>query len=98
MPANRIAAAAAALAAALAVSACGEKTLNTDDAEKQIADGVEEKQGYKPTKVECPDDMKAEKDERYECTITAPGGDEVKTTLVMLDDEGRFRYDVPPRP
>jgi hypothetical protein len=42
--------------------------------------------------------MKAEKDERYECTITAPGGGEAKTTLVMLDDEGRFRFDTPPRP
>jgi hypothetical protein len=89
---------AAALLAAVALAACGDKTLDPGDAEERIAEGVEEQQNYKPEKVECPDDMKAEKDETYECTVTTPEGEELEATITMLDDDGRFRFVVPPPP
>ena len=85
-----------ALIAALTLAACGDKTLDTGDAEKKIAEGVEEQQNYEPEKVECPDDMKAEEGETYECKVTAPGGKEATATITMVDDEGRFRFVVPP--
>ena len=84
------------LAAALALVACGDKTLNAGDAEKKIADEVQQQQGYEPEKVECPDEMKAEKGETYECKVSAPGGREATAEIEMLDDEGRFRFEVPP--
>ncbi len=87
---------AAACAAAAALAACGDKTLDTGDAEKKIADGVQEQQDYEPESVDCPEDMKAEKDETYECTVKAPGGKEATAKITMLDDEGRFRFEVPP--
>jgi major membrane immunogen (membrane-anchored lipoprotein) len=86
----------AALAAALGLAACGEKTLDTGDAEDKIADGVQEQQNYEPENVECPDDMEAKKGNTYECTVTAPDGKEAKAEIEMLDDEGRFRFEVPP--
>ncbi|HEX8745286.1 MAG TPA: DUF4333 domain-containing protein [Thermoleophilaceae bacterium] len=95
-PIAKPAAAAAACLAALALAACGEKTLDTGDAEKKIADGVQDEQGYEPEKVDCPDDMKAKEGETYECTVTAPGGDEVEAKITMVDDNGRFRFEVPP--
>ena len=57
------------IAAALAVAACGGKTLDTENVEKDIQqiaseDGVE-------TAVECPDEVNdVEKGTEYECTIT----------------------------
>jgi predicted small lipoprotein YifL len=88
-------AAAAALATALALAACGEKTLNTGDAEKKIADAVEEQQGTRPERVECPDDMKAEKDESYDCKVFPASGGSVTARITMLDDAGRFRIEAP---
>lgn len=94
--AKRLALAAAVCAAAAALAACGDKTLDTGDAEKKIADGVQEQQNYEPESVECPGDMKAEEGETYECTVKAPGGKEATAKITMLDDEGRFRFEVPP--
>jgi hypothetical protein len=94
--ARRTPLAVAALAAAAALAACGDKTLDSGDAEGKIADGVKEQQNYEPEKVECPDDMKAEKGETYECKVTAPGGREATAKITMVDDEGRFRFVVPP--
>ncbi len=85
-----------ALVAAAVLAACGDKTLDTGDAEKKIAEGVQEQQDYEPERVECPEDMKAEKGESYECKVTAPGGREATARITMVDDEGRFRFVVPP--
>lgn len=86
----------AALAAATAVAACGDGTLNTGDAEKKIADAVEEQQGTRPDRVDCPGGMKAEEGEDYNCDVfPAGGGDPVNARITMIDDEGRFRILVP---
>jgi hypothetical protein len=86
--------AAAALAAAFALAACGEKTLNSEDAEKKIADTVEEQTGKRPENVECPADMKAKKGRTYDCKVFLERGNQATAKLTMVNDEGRFSISV----
>ena len=90
----RLTAAVLACTAAVALAACGEKTLDTADAEDEISDQLVAQGRPKPKAVECPDDMKAKKGEKYTCTLTAPAGDKAKVNLTMLDDDGKFRFEV----
>ena len=80
------------LAAALALAACGGKTLDTSNVEKDIQqlaseDGVE-------TKVECPAEVEdVEKGTTYECEITYAGNENNKQTVEMRvgdNDESEF--------
>ena len=80
------------LAAALALAACGGKTLDTSNVEKDIQqlaseDGVE-------TKVECPAEVEdVEKGTTYECEITYAGNENNKQTVEMKvgdNDESEF--------
>ena len=87
-------AAALAIAAMGALAACGEKTLDTKDAEEEIADKIEAQRNVRPKSIECPDDMKAKKGETYTCKLTAPNGDELDVKLEMLDDDGKFQFEV----
>ena len=91
---RRTFAAALAIGAMGALAACGEKTLDTDDAEKEIADKIEQQRNVRPKTIECPDDMTAKKGETYTCTLTAPNGDELDVKLTMLDDDGKFEFEV----
>jgi len=81
------------LAAALAAG-CGTTTLNTDEAEKQIAAGIEKQTGVKLRKVDCPSDVEAKKGKTFHCTLTAPNGSTVGLTAVQTSDDGRFTYRV----
>ena len=89
---RRAAAILAACAAAAGLAACGEKTLDTADAEDEIKEKVVGLGVSNPDKVECPDDMKAKKGEEYTCTVTAEGGREVKVNLTMTNDDGAFTF------
>ena len=91
---SRAAALALACALPFTFAACGEKTLEAGSAEKEISEKLVELRGVKPKKVECPDDMKAKKGEKYECTLTAPNGDELPVELTMADDDGKFEFEV----
>ena len=80
------------LAAALTVAACGGKTLDTSNVEKDIQevasqDGVE-------TAVECPSEVSdVEEGKTYECTITYAGNENNKQTVQMkiaANDESEF--------
>ena len=80
------------LIAALALAACGGKTLDTANVEKDIqkiasTDGVE-------TAVECPDEVEdVEEGTTYECTITYAGNENNKQTTEMkvgANDESEF--------
>jgi DNA-binding transcriptional regulator WhiA len=94
MTISRLTATALAVLAALVFAACGEKTLDTADAEDEISDKLQEQGRPKPDKVECPDDMTAEKGKTYTCKLTA-GEDELDVKLTMLDDDGKFEFEVP---
>lgn len=95
---SRVAMLALACALPMTVAACGEKTLDSGSAEEEISQKLEELRNVKPEKVECPDDMKAKKGDKYECTLTAPNGDELPVDLTMTDDEGKFEFEVGQKP
>jgi hypothetical protein len=79
---------------AVALGACGEKTLDTADAEDEISEQLQAQGRPEPKEVECPDDMTAEKGKEYTCKLTAPNGDELDVKLTMLDNDGKFRFEV----
>ena len=72
----------------------GERIVDTDDAETQIADKLEEQVGQRPASIDCPQDMKAEEGQTYTCVLTADDGTQLDVTLTMTDDEGNFDIEV----
>jgi Domain of unknown function (DUF4333) len=88
-----------ALAGALSVLAigCGEETLDTDDLQSTISSGLEEQVGVAPESVECPDDITVEEGSEFQCTGTAPNGDEFTIDVTQTDDEGNIEFEVPPQ-
>jgi hypothetical protein len=76
---------------------CGEETLDTDDLQQTISDGLEEQVGVAPESVECPDDITMEEGSEFECTGTAPNGDEFTIQVTQTDDEGNIEFEVPPQ-
>ncbi len=81
------------LAAALAVAACGGKTLDTSNVEKDLQEVASAGGGVKTT-AECPDEVSdAEEGKTYECTITYGGNENNKQTVQMKiaeNDESDF--------
>lgn len=79
---------------AAAAAGCGTSTLNTDEAEKQIASGIEKQTGVKLRKVDCPSDVEAKKGKTFHCTLVAPNGSKVGLTAVQTSDDGKFVFRV----
>ncbi|WP_372791478.1 DUF4333 domain-containing protein [Paraconexibacter sp.] len=89
-----------ALAGAVGAAGCGAevsvggKTLNTGEAETQIAAGLTEQLGG-DVSVSCPEDVKVEKGATFECEATDPQSGETATvTVEQKDDEGNIRWEV----
>ncbi|HEX8645672.1 MAG TPA: DUF4333 domain-containing protein [Thermoleophilaceae bacterium] len=79
-------------AGALVAAGCGDKTLDTDDAEKKISDSIFDQRKVRAD-VSCPDDMKAKEGETYRCELEE-GGQKLGVTITMTDDKGGFRFEV----
>lgn len=47
--------------------------------------------------MSCPDDEEAEDGNEFDCTLTAPNGDEVTVNVTMTGDDGGFDAVVPPQ-
>ncbi len=78
--------------AALAVAACGGKTLDTTNVEKDLVE-VSSQDGVK-TAAECPEEVSdAEEGKTYECEITYAGNENNKQKVQMkiaANDESEF--------
>ena len=87
--------ASAALVLLLGLAACGDKTVNADAAATTITDFVEQETGFRADDVECPDDVKADVGETFECTFTGPEGPyEASVEITEIDgDDARFQID-----
>jgi Domain of unknown function (DUF4333) len=85
---------AALLACAALAAGCGEETVDTADLESQIESDLTESAGVAPESVVCPDDIPLEQGEPFECTVTAPNGDEVVFEGELTDDDGSFEGQV----
>ena len=84
-----------AVLALLGVAACGEKTVDADAAARTITDFVERGTGFSADDVECPEDVKAEVGETFECTFTGPEGPYVAAVeITEVDgDDARFQIE-----
>jgi len=80
--------------AALALSACGGKTLNTDKLEPKIKQGIEQQAGVKVKSVDCPNDVEIKAGGRFNCIATTTAGDRAAVRVVQQDDKGNVRYQV----
>jgi hypothetical protein len=57
----------------VALAACGEKTINADNAARSVTDVVS-RTGFKPTDMSCPTNVKAKTGGTFECHFTGPEG------------------------
>jgi hypothetical protein len=87
------------LVAALALTACsvsvGDKTIDAGSVEEQIQRNVEA-QGGQVASVECPGDQDAKKGGTFDCTVNFDDGTTRTAQVELVDDEGTFRFEVPP--
>jgi hypothetical protein len=84
-----------AIAAAALPAGCGEKTLDASELERELAKQLGAQAGQAPRSVACPDDVKAQRGKRFDCTLTAQNGDKVRVEVLLTNDEGGFRANVP---
>ena len=96
---RRLAIVAPAAAASLALAACGTETIDNADLESQLAEQLSADAGVDPEGVEvvCPEDQEVEDGREFDCTLTAPNGDEVTVRVTLTDDEGSFDAVIPPQ-
>jgi hypothetical protein len=76
---------------ALVLGGC-DKTIDTDDLQKTIQESVQSTSDVKVKSVSCPDDIKAEKGKKFDCTVTPTSGSPVKITVTLIDNDGKFTY------
>lgn len=76
----------------------GGKSLDPDDMEKTISGGLGEQANLPDPEVDCAgvEDIDVEDGSKFVCTGTAPNGDEFPINVTLTDDEGGYRYEVPP--
>ena len=65
----------------------GTKTLDTADAERQIAQLTEDQSGVAPTDVSCPADIEAESGATFACTASLED-QPISFTVTQTDDDG----------
>jgi hypothetical protein len=91
----RIPLVAAAVAAAVALAACGEKTIDADKGEKFIRDTIAEQVGARVASVTCPEGVEAKKGGTFNCVVV--GRDRTRGEVVarQKDDEGNVEVNAP---
>ena len=68
----------------------GTKTLDTADAERQVAQLTEEQAGIAPTDVSCPADIEAESGATFACTASLED-QPISFTVTQTDDDGNVQ-------
>jgi hypothetical protein len=76
----------------------GGKSLDPDDVEKTISKGLGDRAGLPDPEVSCAgvEDVDVEGGSEFACTGTAPNGEQFPINVMLTDDEGGYRYEVPP--
>jgi hypothetical protein len=75
----------------LLLGACS-KTLNMDEVESGIRDGLSEQLDV-DAEVDCPDERDAEEGDTFECSVTADG-EEGTVRVEQQDDEGNVNWEL----
>lgn len=88
---NRLSGALVALAIVSALSATSgcssDKSVSTDELEKQVSAALEKQAGSDPGDVSCPDELPAKVGEKTRCTLTR-GSDEVPVEVAVTAVDG----------
>lgn len=85
---------------ALVLGACSvgaERTLKTADVQRQIASQLEAQSHQRPTSVDCPGDIRAQKGQTFHCTLTADDGSTIGATGTVTGSGGKFTFVVDTR-
>lgn len=95
-PALATGAALALTACALLAAGCGS-TVDSAQMEEDLAEQLAPQAGAEPAEVsvDCPDDEEAEEGNEFECTLTAPNGDEVIVDVTITNGGDSFEAVVP---
>jgi Domain of unknown function (DUF4333) len=88
--------AAAVLALAFLAAGCGN-TVDSGQMEEDLVTQLSEQAGVDAAdvSVDCPDDEEAEEGNQFDCTLTAPNGDEVTVNVTITNDGESFEAEVP---
>jgi hypothetical protein len=89
----------AALALPLLVGACSFSAsvggnLATDKVETEILNGIEAQTEAEIDSVECPDEVKMEQGNDFECTATDSQGNSAQVQVTQTDDEGNINWEL----
>jgi hypothetical protein len=90
---SRFVRAAVLLGIAVVAVACS-KTLDTAGLQTQIADQLNTQLDTTGITVECPDDVKAETGNEFDCTGTVPDSGTLTIHVKQTDDEGHVTWEV----
>jgi Domain of unknown function (DUF4333) len=78
------------------LSACGQQKLNTDRAEKAIAQGITQQTGAQGVSVTCPDDVKVKAGSQFYCQAKAADGRHGRVRVTQKDDKGNIDWKLNP--
>ncbi len=68
--------------------------LDTEQAERVIAAGIEEQTGATGVQVSCPEDVPMEQGNVFTCTATTADGETGTVTVTQTDDDGNVDWEV----
>lgn len=76
----------------------GGKSLDAGDVEQTISAGLGDQANLPDPEVDCAgiEDIDVEAGSEFACTGTAPNGEQFRINVTLTDDEGGYRYEVPP--
>ena len=81
--------------ACAALAGCGEKTIDTGKAEREIDRTIEEQTGAAIRSVACPDDVEGRKGDTFDCQATGADGTRATIRVTQRDDEGGIGFRTP---
>ena len=86
------------LAMAAVAAGCGE-SVDSEQMEKDITADFAKGAGFEPSEfsVDCPDGEDAEEGNEFDCTLTAPNGDDIVINVTITEGGDSFEAVVPPQ-
>jgi hypothetical protein len=80
--------------AAVALGACGEKTIEADGAQDTLTGFVKRETGFVVKDASCPDDVEAKEGKTFDCAFTGPEGPYVAHMTVTDVDGSKVLFQI----